>query len=1402
MEDAGRYQYPPDGRNSPASPVCSSVIDEDEFAASMEAALNTPKGHLDHVGVEDGLRAFDDDPARTPRSDSASISRMSSEGSLQPDSYFVTKSIHTGQPPAPAASASKDSSASSSANVSSTSIAALHSNVQGISRPPSVSIASAESPAVPTDSASGPTTTITPESTSSHDRHGYPIYPNQSFSVLHSQVYPPPHLPPLRSRNSHPSQHPAVAAARNRSAESSVMDLGSRTTGHTPVSSPGLFAPMTPTSSPAISSDDGSYSSPFLHWTQKQRPKETHVADKDIDPISGRKLLNQYEIIDELGRGVHGKVKLGRNLEKGFEVAIKIVARYSKRRRLGKLGNPEDKVKKEVAILKKAIHPNVVTLLEVIDDPAIMKVYIVLEYVELGEIVWRVKGVKEIAAIERRRIERESRGVIDEAALIEDERLLTEMQARGAEHKGHSAESPLSHLGRADYWSLEHGGTSADGDNPSLPSGSLVSSIHSSSGKALNVQVTSSKESSAAGKGPDRLEHTQSQDERAANEETESEPLSTDSSHAALCDLEGHPFGAQKYNLSQGLGSHMADIFGTIPSNLDYDAYEEDFSYVPCLTIEQARRTFRDTVLGLEYLHYQGIIHRDIKPANLLWTAEHRVKISDFGVSYLGRPIRDDDDNNEDLAEADAQPLDEAVELAKTVGTPAFYAPELCYTDLTAPRLAVTGQIDLWALGVTLYCLVFARLPFLAEDEYSLFKSISEDAVFIPTRRLKAVDPRPSARSASNPPLSSPPGGDFRLEADLVYEDVDGDLLDLLKRILVKDPTKRISLKEVKRHPFVLHGISDPIRWIDGTDPGRQNEGRRIEVSHEDMEKAVVSIGFLERVRSGMRKVGQAIGFGKAREGRKRVRGNASATEDSSDSVSPTPTLRESRRSSPRDDDPSFTVRTAREGEHPLAQSVTASPDISDASPFFQDLGIRSASPGSPPRSAPGADASAPIARPSAPERPMSTSAASLDTVIPYDSTATPLRSPGLLGATAVESLGSSNLGGIFGGSGGRQAKNEPTGDAVGAGGASSENKSPPMDRVALGADDPHAEPSRALSNAVVAGHVDRPSPSRETFPSGPFGHASPTSAQSSSGLTSPQLLKTFLAGSVENKAVEPPTTSSGRPISAPDAKRRVSIREDAGVGRPWSTHESTSDSFARAQEQNFRRRRLEFEASQGRPASAAEARAPAPKETCPPSPDDEIFHRRQPEKDARRRERARPNTTSDLILSNASSPSNLPMMSSSSEDHMTSGMSQSTSYPSVPSVVSAGSSIATDDAAAYLAKKETVSPMPRTEDTMTPPRQKPRQSTATIGSDEDAGYNGDHGGDDEEDSDDDDFLVMSRHKAGVDGANKNGSTHGSIRRGSSKATRSTRSGSTGTLRKTLSHEESEQDRATNQSNA
>lgn len=114
-------------------------------------------------------------------------------------------------------------------------------------------------------------------------------------------------------------------------------------------------------------------------------------------------------------------------------------------------------------------------------------------------------------------------------------------------------------------------------------------------------------------------------------------------------------------------------------------------------------------------MHYQKIIHRDIKPSNLLVGEDGHVKIADFGVSN-------------EFKGADAL-------LTNTVGTPAFMAPEtlsetrkifsgkvlnsnlvlfscndLHCTCRTKGALFSLQALDVWAMGITLYCFVFGQV--------------------------------------------------------------------------------------------------------------------------------------------------------------------------------------------------------------------------------------------------------------------------------------------------------------------------------------------------------------------------------------------------------------------------------------------------------------------------------------------------------------------------------------------------------------------------------------------------------------------------------------------------------------------------------------------------------------------
>ena len=95
----------------------------------------------------------------------------------------------------------------------------------------------------------------------------YPVYPDQSYAVLQSQIHPTYRGPQLWSRSS----YPARADAHTRF----LASRASRTAGNSPTSSPGLFSFRNPRPNSLVASDDeGRISSPYLHPTHLQPPKE------------------------------------------------------------------------------------------------------------------------------------------------------------------------------------------------------------------------------------------------------------------------------------------------------------------------------------------------------------------------------------------------------------------------------------------------------------------------------------------------------------------------------------------------------------------------------------------------------------------------------------------------------------------------------------------------------------------------------------------------------------------------------------------------------------------------------------------------------------------------------------------------------------------------------------------------------------------------------------------------------------------------------------------------------------------------------------------------------------------------------------------------------------------------
>ncbi|XXG97437.1 hypothetical protein Hte_003738 [Hypoxylon texense] len=1111
--------------------------------------------------------------------------------------------------------------------------------------------------------------------------------------------------------------------------------IPSRTANSTPISSPGLFSPTNsrPNAFPVYSASEASTpvamaASPYLHPLQNHRVRETHKALVDMDMMTGRKIINQYEVIEELGRGVHGKVKLARNLETGENVAIKIIPRFSKKRRLGKVtASPQDKTKREIAILKKIRHPNVVALLEIIDDPEFKKIYMVLEHVELGEVVWRKKGLPYICNLERRRVEKEMRG---EWGTDEEEHYIQLLEKRQALNDVKRAKMLQTQKGPEDYWSLEYG-TANDDDSEGQPrslgregvgsvrSSRMAASASSKAGSRVPSPTRSHGRSAPSGSRtgtPFPSEYDLSSLGAGIYDEGDIEtpgPLRSQPGSSTALDrtLTGtYPedviYRGRSPSMADSIISHMSSVDC---NSQPHDPFADDFSYVPCFTIDDARATFRDTVLGLEYLHYEGVVHRDIKPANLLWTRDHRVKISDFGVSYFGRPIREGEPD-ELVSESEARDFDDDLELAKTVGTPAFFAPELCYTDPNIEQPKISEQIDVWSLGVTLYCLIFARIPFMAEDEFQMFHKIAKEEVYIPRRRLKPVDPQHSPSSTSlYKRVNNEP---YRDDCILAYEEVDDLLYDLLRRMLTKNPEKRIRLREVKRHPWVVQGIPNLIAWIDETDPSRRTSGRKIEVDEREITRAVIPLTFLERARSVVKKaVGKVMHPRSERpEGhssrRRAASSAASSTGDTPLNVS-VPHSREARRKSLRPDD---YFATLRESDHPLSQSVTASPQESPVHDV-PDSPQRGASlvGGDFRRNASGSnidfDRQADLTGPPS----TSTSLSSVRGHLSHRHGRTRSITNAILALSpAKESHTTPNTPALE-----TCIRDDPIASlrkARDIGQADESSRSRSVDRGLFGSNDKRADAKVGLSTAVAAGNVELPKrpisvqPAESKSQSCNEGHALISPAffstrairayQHGQPNSDPNMHETHM-GSVE---------LDKRPMTAHRA-----LQLEGKTPPPRVYNSSTPESFARAHDQMIRRQQREAEQQAKREELFATHLENTTYTPCPPSPDDELTldHAQSPCRgDTGTAATSASASTSTIMTpltspSESASPVSLPNLAGQSEDsHIF------RSDPSLPALLSGASSVSADAEGDFLLKPGSVDrpSLIDTTDSLTPP--------------------------------------------------------------------------------------------------
>ncbi|KAK7882564.1 hypothetical protein WMY93_028738 [Mugilogobius chulae] len=165
------------------------------------------------------------------------------------------------------------------------------------------------------------------------------------------------------------------------------------------------------------------------------------------------------------------------------------------------------------------------------------------------------------------------------------------------------------------------------------------------------------------------------------------------------------------------------------------------------LSEPDARRKFWQILSAVEYCHNRNIVHRDLKAENLLLDGHMNIKIADFGFGNFFQP---------------GEPL------TTWCGSPPYAAPEVFEgQQYEGP------QLDIWSMGVVLYVLVCGALPF--------------DGPTLPVLRQRVLE------------------GRFRIPYFMTE-----DCEHLIRRMLVLDPSKRLSVAQIKEHKWMALDVPVP----------------------------------------------------------------------------------------------------------------------------------------------------------------------------------------------------------------------------------------------------------------------------------------------------------------------------------------------------------------------------------------------------------------------------------------------------------------------------------------------------------------------------------------------------------------------------------------------------------------
>ncbi|KAK8864050.1 hypothetical protein M9Y10_011744 [Tritrichomonas musculus] len=198
---------------------------------------------------------------------------------------------------------------------------------------------------------------------------------------------------------------------------------------------------------------------------------------------------------------------------------------------------------------------------------------------------------------------------------------------------------------------------------------------------------------------------------------------------------------------------------GSLGSLLDKDIH---------LSHKSVFSIMKQILSALKYLHQSGFVHQDIKPANILIDENGRAILADFGIGHsfqsaamvVGSPAFQAPECLDDSSSEDNEEDDEEENEGKNTNKQNYHNGVSEFSELDPKKE------DVWSLGVTLYQLLFNKLPFEGDNLFEIVQYIK----------------------SSN--LHFPPN-------------TDKDIILLIKGMLTVDPSKRFSVDDVMKCPLI-----------------------------------------------------------------------------------------------------------------------------------------------------------------------------------------------------------------------------------------------------------------------------------------------------------------------------------------------------------------------------------------------------------------------------------------------------------------------------------------------------------------------------------------------------------------------------------------------------------------------